>query len=129
MCSSDLPAGKARLCPWDDPRNELIELAALLDARGLAAQLTKIVELGAAHLAQALDLDLLDGGAVQGEDPLDADAVRDLADGKGLAQVSMLLSDHDPLKNLDAFADALLDLHMDAKGIAGAKLRYPLQFA
>src|SRR6202021_93797 len=52
--------------------------AAFLDTGSLAAQIAEVVQLGAAHPAVRDDLDLVEGGAVHGKRPLDADAVADL---------------------------------------------------
>ncbi len=64
--------GFLRLCSFD--------VLALADAGGLAAQFAQVVELGAANVSAGYDFDLLKDGRVQREDPLDADAVGDLAD-------------------------------------------------
>src|SRR4051812_7270032 len=53
--------------------------AALLDARRLAGAAAQVIELGAAHLAAAHDLDRGEAGRVEREDALDPLAVRDLA--------------------------------------------------
>ena len=54
------------------------------DAGRLAAQAAEVIELGAAHLAAAHDLDLLHHRRIDREDALDALAVGDLAHGEAL---------------------------------------------
>src|SRR4029079_3039980 len=77
-------------------------LALLLDLRGLAAQITEVVELGAADVAAGGDLDAVDVRRVHGERALDAHAERHLADGEGLARARAVPTDHDTLEHLDA---------------------------
>src|SRR5262249_39266621 len=96
---------------------------ALLDAGGLAAQGTQVVELGPAHLAAAHDLDLVDVRRMQREDALDPDAARDLADGEGLPGAAPAAADDHPLEDLDTLFIALDDTHVDAHRVPGAELR------
>src|SRR5688572_600440 len=94
-----------------------------LDARGLAGAVAEEIELGAADLAAALDLDLRDRRAVRLEHALDALAVRHLAHRERAVEAAVLARDHDALVGLHALAVALahLDLHDD--GVAGTEVR------
>src|SRR5690606_26078316 len=97
-------------------------LALLLDLRLLAAQRAQVVQLRAAHVTAGDDLDRVDGGRVQREGPLDADAEADLPHGEGLAHAAAGASDHDALERLDAGAVALDDLDVHLDGVAGTEV-------
>ena len=56
-----------------------------LDLGSLASTATQVEQLCAADLALADNRDLLNEGAVDGEDTLDADTVSNAANGKGLS--------------------------------------------
>ena len=86
---------------------KLIKISALFDACGLTAELTEIVELRAAHAAFARHFDLVDRGAVDGEDSFHAYAVRHLADDEVFAESAVLAADHYAFKYLDTFAVSL----------------------
>lgn len=101
----------------------LIEIAALLDAGSLSAELPEIVKLCAANLSLALDVYLLDRRAVQREYPLNANAVGYLANGERLVKTAVLARYDNPLEDLDPLAGSLLDLNVNTKGISGTKLR------
>src|SRR5215213_8046515 len=88
-------------------------LALLLDLRGLAAQVAQVVQLGAADVAAADDLDLVQDRRMHREGALDADAETDLADGERLADALALAADDGALEDLDARAVALDDLHVN----------------
>src|SRR5512141_2079512 len=95
---------------WSEGRSAIgLALALLLDARGLAAQRTEIVELGAADPAAAHQLERGDRGAVDREHPLDADAGRHLPNGEVLADAAAPLGDDDALERLEPFLVALAD--------------------
>src|SRR5688500_16112725 len=89
-----------------------------LDARGLAGEVAEVVQLGAAHAAAAHHLDSTDHRAVHREDALDADAVRDLADGEGLADTAATTGDAHALERLDALLVAFLHPDVNAQRIA-----------
>src|SRR6478609_6400749 len=97
-------------------------VALLADLGSLAAQTTQVVELRAAHVTTADDLDVVDDRRVQREGALDADAERDLADGEGLADAAAVATDDDALEDLDTRARALDDLDVDLEGVAGAEV-------
>ena len=92
------------------------------DLRALAHAATQIVKLCAANEAVTDGFDLLDGGGMDGEDLLNADAVSDTTDGDRLLDAAVLLGDHDALKDLDTLTGAFLDLDMDADGLADLDL-------
>ncbi|EGJ74459.1 putative signal peptidase I [Streptomyces sp. Tu6071] len=108
----DRPAARARSA-----------LALLLDLRGLAAQLTEVVELGATDVTARHQLDLLDDRGVHGEGALHADGEGDLADREGLADARALAADDNALELLHTRAVALDDAHVDVDGVAGAERR------
>src|SRR5581483_4011181 len=103
-------------------RNRTARGDVFLDARGLAFQSAQVVQLGAAHLALALDLHRIDRAAVRLEHALHAGAMRHLAHGEGRMQAAIALGDHDALERLHALAVAFLHLDVDDHGIAGAEL-------
>ncbi len=78
----------------------------------------QIVELGTADSTAADHLDGLDGGRIDGENLLHADAVGNTTNSDGLLDAAMLLGDHSTLEDLDTLTSAFLDLHVDADGIA-----------
>src|SRR5262245_29368812 len=92
-------------------------LPLLTDAGRLAAQVTHIVELGPADVAARDDNDLLDDRAVNGEGPLDADAVADLADRERLTCATTLAAQHEALEHLDAGPVAFDDADVHLQGV------------
>jgi hypothetical protein len=92
---------------------------AFLDTGGLAAQITKIIQLGPADLATANDVDMIDHRTVKGKDPFHADAKANLADRYGLASTAMLPGDANTLERLKPFLIAFLDPNMDPKRVSG----------
>src|SRR5579864_687270 len=98
-------------------------LALLPDAALPADFLAQIEELSPAHPALAENFDLFDPRRVQWKRPLDADAVRDPADGEGRAQPAAPASDHGPLEGLQPVPAALGDLHVDPHGVPRRKRR------
>jgi len=87
----------------------------LLEAGGLADLVAEVVQLGAANLAAASDLDSNNLGRVHGERALDADAERDLANREGLTIACAVTADDRALENLDTLTSTLDDLvaHLD----------------
>src|SRR5690606_28558330 len=98
-------------------------LALLPDAGRLAAQVAQVVELRPADVAAADDLGRVDGGAVDRERPLNADAVAGLADGEGLAGAAALAPDHHALEDLDLGPVALGDAHVHLERVARTEVR------
>src|SRR5665647_2950255 len=96
---------------------------ALLDTRGLAGCSAQIVELRATHAATANDVHVAEHGAVDREDALDADAVRDLANREGLAHAAAALRDAHAFERLEPLLLAFLHAHVHAQRVAGAKGR------
>src|ERR1700719_3204426 len=94
-----------------------------LDPRGLAGQIAQVVELGAAHVAAALDGDLADGRAVGLEHALDALAVRDLAHRERGVESAVAARDHDPLVRLHTLTVAFHHLDLHHHGVAGLEVR------
>ena len=65
---------------------------------------------------------MVDGGRVDGEDLLHANAIGNAANGDSLLNAAVLLGDHSALEDLDTLAGALLDLHVDTDGVADLDL-------
>src|SRR5690349_18305583 len=95
----------------------------LVDARRLAATSAQIIELGAAHLAAAHDLDRVDHRRIERKHALDALAIRDLANREVLIEARAGAADADALVGLDAALLALDYLVVDEHGIARLKIR------
>src|SRR5690348_9920290 len=92
--------------------------ALLRDAGGLSLQVAQVVQLRAPHAAAPHDLDALHGRRLVGEDALDADAARDLADGEGGAGAAAPPTDAHALERLDALLVTLADAVEHAERIA-----------
>ena len=58
---------------------------------------------------------------MHGEDALDANAVRDLANGEGLADSAAALGDADTLESLESFLVTFADADVDTERVAGAE--------
>src|SRR5579859_1380249 len=98
-------------------REELV--ASLLEAGGLPTQSAHVVEVLAADLIVAHDLDLVNARRVEQIGALDADIVRDTADGEGAVEPRAAQMNDDALEDLDTLAIALDDLGVHAHGVAG----------
>ncbi|CAD5299137.1 hypothetical protein BOS5A_230890 [Bosea sp. EC-HK365B] len=96
---------------------------ALGDTGRLAAAIAQVIQLGAANLALADDLDRVEVRRIQREDALDALAIGNLADGEALVQPAAIAGDADALIGLNAAALAFLDLDVDLHGVAGLEMR------
>jgi hypothetical protein len=92
-------------------------LARFLHARRLALQLAQEVQLRAADLGGAQDLDLVDDRRVEREDALDALAERDLADREGRARAAPVHADHHAFEHLDALLVAFAHLDVYLHGV------------
>src|SRR6185437_14307566 len=90
------------------------------DAGRLAGEIAEVIELRAAHAAAAHNYDLGKHRAVHREDALDADTVRNLADGEGLAHPGAATGDADALEGLDALLLTFTDADVHPQGVAGA---------
>ncbi len=95
---------------------------AVAEATALAGTLAKEVELGAAGIAAADELDVGDHGAVERELTFHADFFHDLADGDHLADAPTLADDHYALEDLLAFLIAFDDSERNTNGVAHVKL-------
>src|SRR5512138_1991453 len=105
-------------------RRGLAAALLLVEAGRLALQLAQVEEAGAADLAVAEHLDLVDARAVHREHALDADAVAHLPHGEHRAAGRALpVRHHDALEDLDALLVAFLDLRVDADRVARPHLR------
>jgi len=93
------------------------DVLALANTGSLAAQFPQVEELGAANMSAGDDFDLLKDGRVEWENPLNADAVGDLADRKRLANTAFLTADNNTLENLDTLFVAFDDFYMHLDGI------------
>jgi len=88
----------------------------------LADAVAEIVETGAADAAAFHDFDLGDLWSVDWEDPFDAFAVADFADGEGLADALAFPGDDDACEELDAFFAAFEDSGVDLDGVTDAEV-------
>src|SRR5438552_8622505 len=95
-----------------------VALLLLGDARTLAAQTAQVIELGAAHLAAAHDLDRVDHRRIEREHALDALAIGDLAHREALVDAAAGARDAHALIGLHARALALDHLDVDDDGVA-----------
>src|SRR3984957_11005882 len=93
------------------------------DAGGLTAAVAQVVQLSAADGPAALDLDRLDHRRHHREQPFDAFAETDLADGEALLQAAAGPGDADAFEGLDPLALAFLDPHVHAHRVAGRESR------
>src|SRR3954463_12169614 len=93
-------------------------MRALGDTRRLAAQVAQIIQLGAAHLAAAHELDRVDHRRVQREHALHAFAIRNLADREALVDPAARTADADALVSLNTGALAFDNLDVDDDGVA-----------
>src|SRR6185295_7719820 len=96
--------------------------AALAQRRRLAHAVAQEVQLGAAGLAVAHDLDLLDARAVDHERPLHADAARDLPNGDRAGDATATQAHDRALEDLDALLAALDHARRDLDRVAGGEL-------
>jgi hypothetical protein len=88
-----------------------------------ALELAKVVETRTPHLAAADDFDLLDTGWMQGENTFHADSARALSNAKSRSNTAAGLTDHNALKNLDAFLLAFENSVKYPNGISNSKWR------
>ena len=94
----------------------------LLDTGFLTGEIAQIEDAGAAHSTVLVDVDLLDERTGNGEDTFHTDAVRDLADSKGLSSSASTALQDNALEVLDTFFVSFLNLVMDSDGIASLEL-------
>src|SRR6202521_1615783 len=122
-CRALRKPSRPRHRPEKNERGVMIASDLFLDPRGLAGQIAQVVELGAAHVAAALDGDLADGRAVGLEHALDALAVRDLAHRERGVESAVAARDHDTLVRLHPLTVAFHHLDLHHHGIAGLEVR------
>ena len=84
---------------------------------------TQIVQLGAANLTVAPNLELRDVRGVYREGLLDAYTVGNTADGNRLVNAGVLLGNDDAFENLNTLTVAFLDLRVYLYGIADLEFR------
>ena len=77
--------------------------AFLFDTGFLTGEVAQVEDTGATHGTALVDVYLLDERAGEGEDTLHSDAVRDLADSKGLSSSASTALQHNALEVLDSF--------------------------
>ena len=92
-----------------------------LDPCALTTAAAEEVKFGAANGASANDLDRIDVRRVKREDPLDALAEADLADGEARAEPAIGAGDADALEILDSGTLAFDHANADTKRVAGAE--------
>src|SRR5436190_11040942 len=93
------------------------------NARLLAAQSAQVIELCAADLATAHDLDRVEHRRIEREYALDPLTVRNLAHREALVDAATRARDAQALIGLYARALALDDLHVDDQRVAGREIR------
>ena len=94
-----------------------------LDAGFLAFQVAQVVQLALTDITAALDRHGVDGGTVGLEHALDAETVRDLADGESGIQTAVLDGNDHAFVGLHALAIAFFDFDVDHDGVAGTEVR------
>ena len=99
----------------------LLEL--LFNLGSLTHAATQIVQLGAANLTVAHNLELRDVRGVYREGFLDAYTVGNTADGNRLVNAGVLLGNDDAFDNLNRLAVAFLNFRVSLNGIADLVLR------
>src|SRR4030067_3406798 len=104
-------------------RPSMLSALLLVQARRLALQRTQVVQARAANLTVAQHLDPVYAWAVNREHALDADTVAHLPYREHGASLALPVSDDDALEDLDALLVTLLDLRVDADGVARADPR------
>jgi hypothetical protein len=87
-----------------------------------AAAFAQVVQLGAAHIAAALDFDAGDQRAVGLERTLHAFAAGDLAHREAAVEAAVALGDHDAFVGLHALAGAFDDAHADDDRVTGHEI-------
>src|SRR2546425_8959560 len=107
-------------CTGPRPRHRCRRQAAFFaDACRLAREPAQEIQLGPAYPAFPHQPDLGDRRRVQREDPLDAHARGNLADGEGLVHAAAPPGNADALERLQALFLTLAHAHHDAHRVAG----------
>ena len=95
-----------------------------LDAGCFALFAPEVKEPGPADISFADQLDLVNAGGQDREDPFNTYAVRYFPDGEGFTgRILIPALDHNALELLDPLLVAFADLYMHVNGIAGLKIR------
>src|SRR5450432_2547172 len=97
-----------------EPRSD-----ALFEPGGLALQGAQVVELGAADLAGAHHINMVDHLGIDREDALHALTETDLSHGDAFAHPSAIAGDDGAFKCLQPFLVAFLDFDVDLNGVTG----------
>ncbi len=98
-------------------------VCALFEACSLSDLVAEEVQLGAADLGSADDLDLLDLGRVDGKLPLDTDPEGDFANREGLTVTGTMPGNDHTLEDLDPLAGTFHNAIVDLDGVADLKGR------
>jgi hypothetical protein len=93
------------------------------NASCLPLQPPKVEKLGPSHLSPADHIDPVNPGRVGGKNPLNADPVRNLPDGKRRSNASLLLANDHSFEGLYSFLLSLHDLDMDPYSITHPEVR------
>ena len=95
----------------------------LLDASLRSGEVAEVVDAGAADLTDLVDLDAVDEGGLDGENPLDSDATGNLADGERLGEgIGALDLDHDASELLEPFLVSFFNLVGHGDGVTCLEL-------
>ncbi|KAG1458535.1 hypothetical protein G6F57_014671 [Rhizopus arrhizus] len=107
-------------------RRGLLADQLFLDTRRLARAVAQVVQLGAAHVAAALDFDAGDLRRVQLERTFHGFTRRNLAHGERGVQAAVALGDNNAFESLHALASAFNDVHAHDDGVTRSKFRLGL---
>src|SRR5256885_1420278 len=107
-------------------RNAPAVLYLFPNARGLAGQITQVVQLRAAHVAFALHFDLRDGRAVKRKHALDALTVGNFAHRERRVEAAIAPRDDHAFERLQPFALAFLYADVHRHGVARREVRHLL---
>lgn len=94
----------------------------LFDAGFLSCKVAQIIEFRTTHLAEFVDSDRLDERRLDGENPLHAYTVGDLAYCEALLVLVAVDADHYAAILLDTLLVTLFDTVSDRHGVAGSEL-------
>lgn len=99
-----------------------LRVTLLADLCGLTAKLAQVVELGAANVTTANELDVVDDRRVDGELTLDAHLEGNLTDCEGFTDSVTATSDDDTLEDLDTASATFDDVYVNLDGVADSEV-------
>ncbi len=117
---------KRKAAPEDTAFCVLLSGAKFLNFGGLTDSVAQIVQLRSANLTFADQLNVIYTRAVNRERTLNANAVRNTANGERLADTAIALGNHGALKRLQTLARTFDNLDEHPNGITNVKMRHIL---